>query len=110
MPEQLMSLVSLAVLLVPLAVLVRQFLCVRRGQRTRRAALLRCAVFSVLPAVIYVGVFLALVGVEELAGVALIGDGYARALPLVVVAGLGLTLAGTLVLAVAMMFMRRSPG
>lgn len=105
-----MSLVSLAVLLVPLAVLVRQLLCFRRGQRTRRAALLRCAVFSVLPAVLYVGVFLALVGVEELSGVALIGDGYARALPVVVVAGLGLTFAVTLVLALAMIFVRRSPG
>lgn len=108
MPERLMPLVALAVLLVPLAVFVRQYRCVRRGRRTRRAGLLRFAVFSALPAVLYVGVFLGVVGLEELTGHALIGEGYARTLPLVVVGGLGLALIGSVALALLLLFTRRS--
>ncbi len=110
MQEQLIPLVALTVLLVPLAVCVRQYLRVRSGRRTRCAAILRCAVFSVLPVVLYVGVFLALVGIEELTGIALVGEGYARTLPIAVVAGLGLALIGTLCLTLLLLFLRRPPG
>lgn len=105
-----MPFVALAVLLVPLAVCAHQYLRVRGGRRTRRAAILRCAVFSVLPVVLYVGLFLALVGVEELTGVALVGEGYARTLPLAAVAGLGLALFATLCLTLLLLFLRRPPG
>jgi hypothetical protein len=110
MPERLIPMVVLVVLLVPLAVLIRQYRCVRRGRRTRRAGLLRFAVFSALPVVLYVGVFLGLVGLEALTGSALIGEGYARTLPLVVVGGLGLALIGSLALALLLLFTRRSNG
>ena len=102
-----MPFVALAVLLVPLAVCAHQYLWVRSGRRTRRAAILRCAVFSVLPVVLYVGLFLALVGVEELTGIALVSEGYARSLPIAAVAGLSLALVGTLCLTLLLLFLRR---
>ncbi len=109
MTERLIPFVLVGMVTVPLAACAWQYRRMRSGRRTRRAAILRCAVFSVLPVVLYVGLFLALVGVEELAGVALIGDGYARSLPLVVIAGLGLAFIGTLVLTVLALFVRRPP-
>ncbi len=107
MEERLVPLLALGVLLVPLAVFARQLRNVRRGRRSRLGGTLAFAVFASLPVVLYVGVFMALVGIEELTGTALIDEGYARSLLIVAVGGLGAVALGTLLFAVVAAFTRR---
>jgi hypothetical protein len=60
-----------------------------------------------MPVLLYGAVFLMLVGVEELAGTAIIGEGYARTLPLVLAGGAAIVLLATLVFALLMLVLIR---
>ena len=96
MSEPLAAALFWLVLLVPLGVFARQLRCVRRGSRGRAKAIALFFGYAILPALCYGGLFLVLVGVEEMTGRALIGEGYARMLVPVV----GFALAEVLLLGV----------
>jgi hypothetical protein len=52
----------------------------------------------------YIGIFLALVGVEELLNTSLVGEGYARSLMIVSVGGAALIIVGTIAFSIAVAF------
>ncbi len=100
MNHLLVPLSALLVLCVPVLAFAWQYRKVRRGTRSRLKATLLYAIFSAVPVLLYVGVFLVLVGVEELTGSALIGEAYARSLVIVAIGGLGVVAIGSLLFAV----------
>ena len=59
------------------------------------------------PVILYVGLFFALVGVEEVTNTAIIGEGYARSLFLAAAVGVVLVLSTTLVFSVVILAMKR---
>ena len=80
------------------------------GKRTKGKAILAFASFSIGPIILYGAAFIALVGLEELNGATIIGEGYARTLPLVIVAGVGVVLLATLVFSLLILAMKRKDG
>ena len=65
------------------------------------------ATCTAMPVLLYGALFLVLVGVEELVGTAIIGEGYARTLPLVLAGGVATVLLSTLVFALLMLVLTR---
>jgi len=55
----------------------------------------------------YIGIFLALVGVEELLNIYLVGEGYARSLMIVGVGGTALVIVGTIIFSIGVAFIKR---
>jgi hypothetical protein len=110
MIDLLVPLSALLVLCVPVFVFAWQYRKVWRGHRSRLKATLFYAIFSAVPVLLYVGVFLVLVGVEELTDTALIGEAYARSLVIVAVGGLGVMAIGSLLFAIVAALTRPRPG
>jgi hypothetical protein len=54
----------------------------------------------------YLGIFLALVGVEELLNTSLVGEEYARSLMIVIVGGAALIIVGTIAFSITVAFSR----
>ena len=77
-----------------------------RGKHSKRKSIFLHAVYTSAPVLLYVGVFAALVGIEELTELAIIGEGFARSLALVVVGGVGVTIMSTLVFTLTVLVMR----
>ena len=73
-----------------------QIKTIKAGKSTKRKAIGLYAVYTSAPILLYGIVFIAFVGVEELANTALIGEEYARSLLFVVVGGLVLVIVTTL--------------
>ncbi len=94
------------ILLASIASFVWQFYRVRQGLSSRFKAIVLYAAYSAVPALMYLGIFLALVGVEELLNTSLIGEGYARSLMIVSVGGAALVIVGTIVFSIAVAFIK----
>ena len=99
-------------LLAGLVVLAWAF--IRLGRRaaaaelTRAGAFLRYLGWGFLPPGVTVGVFLLLIGAEELTGAAIIAEGLARSLPLLVGFQVALALLGALAFGVRLAFLPRA--
>lgn len=65
------------------------------------------AAYSAVPVLMYIGIFLALVGVEELLNIYLVGEGYARSLMIVGVGGTALVIVGTIIFSIGVAFIKR---
>lgn len=92
-------LLALALGLPPFA-FVRELRRLRRGERAPRAAMLAVFGLSLAPLALYAAAVLALVGLEEVTGRALVGEGMARTLLPLAAIGLGEALLVTGVFAV----------
>ena len=77
------------------------------GKITKGRAICLYLVYAILPVILYGMTFLALVGIEELIDVAIIGEGYARTLPFVIVTGLAMALMCTLIFSFAAIFIKQ---
>jgi len=80
MSDWLAAAVIWSILLAPFGVFVWQLRHVRSGARGRGRATAAFLGYAILPALGYGLLFLLLVGAEELSGLALIGEGFARML------------------------------
>lgn len=69
---------------------------VKSGKYTKRKAIGLYAAYTIAPVILYVIAFIVLIGIEELTGTAIIGEGYARSLLIVVVGGCGVAIVATL--------------
>ena len=68
------------ILLAPIASFVWQFRKVHRGVSSRFKGIVLYAAYSTVPVLMYIGIFLVLVGVEDLLNISLVDEGYARSL------------------------------
>ena len=96
----------LLILLAPMASFAWQFHKVRRGLSSRLKAIVLYAAYSAVPVLVYLGIFLALVGVEELLNTSLVGEGYARSLMIVGVGGTALVIVGTIIFSIVVAFIK----
>jgi hypothetical protein len=102
-------LIPICVFLMPIvsiAAFVWQLNRVRRGLSSRFKGIVLYAVYSFFPALMYVGIFFGLVGLEELLNTSLIGEGYARSVMIVGGGGIALVILGTIVFSVVMVFIK----
>jgi len=106
MSEQLASVLFWLIILIPIGVFARQIQQVRRGTRRKFKGAVLFVSYSILPVLIYGLVFLVLVGVEELTGLSLITEGFARTLLPVIGIGSAEVLSLTVIFAVAVCFLR----
>jgi hypothetical protein len=106
MSELLASLFFWLIILIPIGVFARQIQQVRRGRRSKLKGAILFFSYSILPVLIYGLVFLALVGVEELASRSVIAEEFARTLLLVIGIGSAEVLLLTVIFAVAVWFLR----
>lgn len=90
----------------PIVSFVWQFRRIRRGLTSRAKGIAIYAGWSAAPVLVYVGLFLALSGAEELLATSLIGEGYARSLVILGGGGLALVALGTVVFSVVVLFVR----
>ncbi len=79
----------------------------RSGKSGKGKAVALYLAYTIAPVLLYVIVFMALVGIEELTGRAIIGEGYARALIPLSALCLALSLLSTLIFAVVVMVIKR---
>ena len=106
MSEQLAAVLFWLIILIPVGVFARQIQQVRRGTRNRFKGAILFFGYSILPVLAYGLVFLVLAGVEELAGLSMVTEGFARTLPLVIGIGLAEVLLLTLIFAVVVRFLQ----
>lgn len=106
MEELFVRICVLLILLAPIASFVWQFHRVHRGLSSRFKGTVLYAVYSAVPVVMYVGIFLALVGAEELFNSSLVGEGYARSLVIVGLGGAALVILGTVVFSIVVAFIK----
>lgn len=104
MEELSIRICVLLILLAPIASFVWQVRRVRRGLSSRFKGTILYAVYSAVPVLMYVGIFLTLVGIEELSNTSLVGEGYARSLMIVGVGGAALVILGTIVFYIVVAF------
>ncbi len=64
------------------------------------------AAYSAVPVLLYLGIFIALVGIEELLNTSLVGEGYARSLMIVSVGGAALIVVGTIAFSIVVAFVK----
>ena len=101
MEELFVPLCAFLILLAPIASFVWQFHRVRRGICSRLKAIVVYAAYSAVPLLMYLGIFLALAGLEELLNTSLVGEGYARSLIIVCFGAAALIIVGTVALSIA---------
>jgi hypothetical protein len=94
------------IILVPMVIFVWQMRRVRHGEVGKLRSLAKFFAFAMIPLLAYGLSFAALVGIEELAGQSLIGEGIARALIPAIVVGLGEVLLLSLLFAIVVSFMK----
>jgi hypothetical protein len=70
---------------------------VTTGKTTKGRAVILHAAYAIAPVLLYGTVFISLVGVEELTGAVIVGEGYARSLPFMIAGGMAVALLSTLV-------------
>jgi hypothetical protein len=107
MEEIVMPLSVLLILLTSFAAFVLQIRRVRRGLCSRSRGVVLYAAYSAAPVVLFVAVFLLLVGVEELAETPLVGEGYARSLIIVAAGGAAFVVLGSIVFAAYTLVLKR---
>jgi hypothetical protein len=105
MSEQLAAASFWLIILIPLGVFARQIQQVRRGTRRRLKGALLFFCYSILPALTYALAFLVLAGVEELTGLSVLAEGFARTFLLVIGIGSAEVLLLTLIFAVTVRFL-----
>lgn len=97
------------VLLMPtasIAAFIWQLSRVRRGLSSRLKGIVWYAIYSWVPVLLFVGVYFALVGLEELLKTSLIGEGYARSVTMVGLGGTAFVILGTMVFASVLAFIK----
>jgi len=107
MEELFVPIYVLLILLAPIVLFVWQFRRVHRGLCSRIRGAVLYAVYSAVPTLFFVGIFLALVGVEELTNTSLIGEGYARSLMIVSIGGGAIVVLGTIVFLIVVAFIKK---
>jgi len=107
MEEIAIPLSVLLILLTSFAAFVLQIRRVRRGLCSRSRGVALYAAFSAAPVVLFVGIFLLLVGVEELTNTTLVGEGYARSLIIVITGGTAFVVLGSIVFAAYTLLLKR---
>lgn len=101
--------IPICVLLIPtasIAAFIWQLSRVRRGLSSRLKGIVWYAIYSWAPVLLFVGVYFALVGLEELLKTSLVGEGYARSVMMVGLGGIGFVILGTIVFAIVMVFIK----
>jgi hypothetical protein len=94
------------ILLAPIASFVWQFRKVHRGVSSRFKGTVLYAAYFTVPVLMYIGIFLVLVGVEELLNISLVDEGYARSLMIVGVGGTALVIVGTIIFSIVVAFIK----
>ena len=90
-------------LVAPMASFVWQFRRLRRGLTSRLKGIVVYAGWSTVPVLAFIGLFFALLGVEELLDASLIGEGYARSLLILGGGGLAWVALGTVVFSIVVL-------
>ena len=80
---------------------------VKAGKCRKRKAIVLHAIYTTVPVVLYVAVFMLLIGVEELMDIAIIGEGYARTLLFVIAGGVAIAFLATLIFSLVVFAMKR---
>lgn len=106
MREQLTALLLVLILIAPIGVFAWQLVRVRRGAVGKLKAAALFFAYSLIPVVLYVLLFFALVGIEEVTGLSLVKEEEARGLVIVAGIGLGEVLLLTVLFAIAMVFVK----
>ena len=106
MSEYLASIVFWLVILIPIGVFIQQIQQVRSGARRKFKRVMLFFSYSMLPVLTYALAFLALVGIEELTSLSVIGERLSRTLMFVVGIGLGEVLLLTVIFAITVSFLR----
>ena len=94
------------ILLAPIASFVWQFRRVHRGVSSRFKGIVSYTAYSTVPVLMYIGIFLTLVGFEELLNISLVDEGYARSLMIVGVGGIALVIVGTIIFSIVVAFIK----
>ena len=89
------------------AIFYWQVKLVMTGKNSKRKAITLNLAYTITPIILYGVVFLALVGIEELADTAIIGEGYARTLPFIIIGGLIVTLLITSIFTLVLIFIKQ---
>ena len=89
------------------AIFYWQVKLVKAGKNSKRKATILYFSYTIGPIIFYGIVFLALVGIEELADMAIIGEGYARTLPFIIIGGMSMTLLSTLMFFLVVIFIKQ---
>lgn len=97
---------ALIYLLYIAAVFYSQIKAVKSGKKTKKNAIGWYAVYAIAPVIAYGIIFLVLVGVEEFAEVAIIGEGIARTLIFVIAGGLVVVIVTTLLFSIVLFSMK----
>jgi len=89
------------------AIFYWQMKLVMAGKKSKGKAIMSHLAYTIAPIILYGAVFLALVGIEELADTTIIGEGYARTLPFIIIGGLSMTLLGTFIFSLVVIFTKQ---
>jgi hypothetical protein len=95
-------------LIVPIASFVWQFRRVQLGLSSRLRGIMIYAGWSAAPVLVSIGIFFALVGVEEFLDISLVGEGYARSLAIVGAGGFALVIFGIIVFSISVLLVKRT--
>jgi hypothetical protein len=107
MHEKMVSLLIGLMFVAPIAIFIRQIKQVRCGAQRKVKATLQFFFYSIVPALVYMLAFAALVGIEELIDLPLVSEGLARTLFVVVGVAFGEVLFLTCVFALAVCCFRQ---
>lgn len=81
----------------------------KRGALRKSRALLRYGSLVIVPIILYILFFSALVGFEELTRISVVPEGLARTFPLLVGLGVTICIVSTIAFGVALMFIKNQP-
>lgn len=93
------------IILFPIVVLIWQIRHVRRSTISRGRTVISFLLISTAPVMLYALIFLLAVAIEEISGISLVAEGYARSLLLMVAINIAWVSLMTAVFAVLVMFM-----
>lgn len=94
------------ILLAPIASFVWQFRRVQRGVSSQFKGIVLYAGYSTVPVLVYFGIFLASLGIEELLNTSLISEGYARSLLIIGIGGTAMVIVGTVIFSIIVVFIK----
>lgn len=97
---------EMVVVVLPIYVFVTLYRRVKRGVLNKSGALWRYSTLVIIPTILYVLFFFALVGIEELTHIGLVAEGLGRSFLILVGLGIAIWFVSTLVFSTALLFLR----
>lgn len=107
MEEAIVPVLFWAVLLVPIGIFISQLRRVRAGTQSGGKGIVGFFSFAMIPVLSYVLMFFALIGIEEVTKIAIVGEGMSRSVVLVAAIGVSEVVVLTVPVAIVASVMRR---